>query len=124
MRAMCWLLQCFQLFVVMRPRVLRTQLVRGCGRRDDIGHRYPLCGWVGSRAARGRGAERPALTGRHAQLRALKEGRAWPNADFGGTGTDSGCVPDASGCNGMRRDESGCVGILNSGKIWATSLNI
>ena len=54
--------------------------------------------------ARG-GGERPVSAGRHyAQLRALKDGRAWPNADFGGTGTDSGCegmrpgcVPDASG---------------------------
>ena len=35
--------------------------------------------------ALGRG-ERPA-SGR-AELRALKEGRAWPNADSGGTGTD------------------------------------
>ena len=45
-----------------------------------------------------------------AELRALKEGRAWPNADLGGTGTDSGCVGmrlDASGCVGMRRDASG-----------------
>ena len=48
-----------------------------------------------------------------AQLRALKEGRPWPNADFGGTGTDSGCFPDASGYFRMR---PGCVGILNSRK--------
>ena len=53
-----------------------------------------------------------------AQLRALQEGRIWPHADFGGTGTNSGCVGmrrdaswmrpgcvlDASGCVGMRRD--------------------
>ena len=47
----------------------------------------------------GRGFPRPA-GGRAEELRALKEGRAWPNADFGGTGSDSGCVgmrPDASG---------------------------
>ena len=61
----------------------------------------------------GRG-ERPVACGRDAQLRALKEGRAWPNADFGGTGTDSGCAgmrPDASqmrrDASRMRRDASG-----------------
>ena len=49
----------------------------------------------------GRG-ERPIACGR-AQLRARKEGRAWANADFGGTG-NTVSIPDASR---MRRDASG-----------------
>ena len=53
-----------------------------------------------------------------AELRARKEGRAWPNAD------DSAerqyrfrMRPDAPGCVRMRPDASGCVGILNSSKF-------
>ena len=63
-----------------------------------------------ARAGLLRGRDVAGLSGRRsgrAELRALKEGRPWPNADSGGTGTDSGCVgmrQDASGCVGMRRD--------------------
>ena len=62
---------------------------------------------VSRRAERGR---RFQACGR-AQLRALKDGRAWPNAD---DSAELVPIPDASR---MRRDASGCVGILNCGKF-------
>ena len=59
---------------------------------------------------------RRAAAGR-AQLRALKDGRAWPNADSGKSGTDSGCVPDTPGCVWMRRDFEFRQISANSGEI-------
>ena len=65
-------------------------------------------------------AESGRASGR-AELRALREGRAWPNAD---DSAELVPIPDASGCVGMspdasrmRPDASGCAGILNPGKI-------
>ena len=65
-------------------------------------------------------SRRAAVSRGRARLWALREGRPWPNADSGGTGTDSGCVPDASR---MRLDASGCVGILNSDFLHQNSAN-
>ena len=63
-------------------------------------------------------AESGRAGGRDAELLLAKRGSPLAKCRWlGGTGTDSGCVPDASRCVGMRRDASGCVGILNSSKI-------
>ena len=67
--------------------------------------RRPL-GHITNLIHRGRG-ERPARP----SAAARKKRVYWPNADFGRTGTDSGCV-------GMRPDTFGCVWILNSSKFW------
>ena len=60
-----------------------------------------------------------AESGRQAELLAKKT-VYWPITDFGGTGTDSGCVQMRRDASRMRPDASGCVGILNSNKLSAS----